>query len=325
MIAAQGILTSRGGKTSHAAVVARGMGKTCVSGAEELEVDLVGKKITTPGGVVISEGDVLSIDGTTGAVFLGEVPVVAERRSCSTSRASTREAGRATRWSRSVHRLISHADELRRLGVRTNADTADDAARARRFGAQGIGLCRTEHMFLGDRRQLVEQLILADGDEERTAALDALLAAAARGLRRHLRGDGRAAGHRPADRPAAARVPARPHRAVGQGRAWPRPRARPSRARHRSCSRRYAGCTSRTRCSACAACGSAWSSPACSRCRCGRSPRPRPSGRRPAATRSRRSWSRWSARCRSSRSSARRPRAIARARSPRRPASTYRR
>jgi len=171
MIAARGILTSRGGKTSHAAVVARGMGKTCVCGAEELEVSTSAKTITLRDGTVVKEGDVLSIDGTTGEVFSGEVAVAPSPV------VEYFESGSATDDDlvQAVDRLISHADAVRRLKVRANADTGEDAARARRFGAQGIGLCRTEHMFLGDRRQLVEDLILADTDSERDAALDALL------------------------------------------------------------------------------------------------------------------------------------------------------
>jgi pyruvate,orthophosphate dikinase len=171
MIAAQGILTSRGGKTSHAAVVARGMGKTCVCGAEELDVDLRGRKFAAPGGVIVSEGDVVSIDGTTGAVYLGEVPV---QPSPVVKYFEGELAAGSDALVSAVDRLITRADEARRLGVRANSDTPEDSERARRFGAQGIGLCRTEHMFLGERRQLVEDLILADGDEQRQAALDAL-------------------------------------------------------------------------------------------------------------------------------------------------------
>ncbi|MCW2673647.1 MAG: pyruvate phosphate dikinase [Frankiales bacterium] len=173
MIAARGILTSRGGKTSHAAVVARGMGKTCVCGAEELEVDTKERTIALKDGTVVHEGDVLSIDGTSGAVFLGEVavtpsPVVQYFE-------GTLAAADADDLVQAVDRLAQHADRSRTMKVRTNADTGEDAQRARRFGAEGIGLCRTEHMFLGDRRQLVEDLILADTDDERSAALDALL------------------------------------------------------------------------------------------------------------------------------------------------------
>jgi pyruvate, orthophosphate dikinase len=171
MIAARGILTSRGGKTSHAAVVARGMGKTCVCGADQLEVDLVGRKFTGPDGVTVSEGDVVSIDGTSGAVFLGEVPVVASPVVEYFER--TLDAG-SDELVAAVDRMMKHADARRRLGVWTNSDTGEDSARAVRFGAEGIGLTRTEHMFLGERRQLVERLILADDDATRKAALDAL-------------------------------------------------------------------------------------------------------------------------------------------------------
>ena len=171
MIAAQGILTSRGGKTSHAAVVARGMGKTCVCGADELEVDVNGRKFTAPGGVTVAEGDVISIDGTSGQVYLGEVAVVA---SPVVEYFEGKIDSSSDELVAAVDRLITHADARRRLGVRTNADNGDDSARAVRFGAQGIGLCRTEHMFLGERRQLVERLILADDDATRQSALDAL-------------------------------------------------------------------------------------------------------------------------------------------------------
>jgi pyruvate,orthophosphate dikinase len=171
MIAAQGILTSRGGKTSHAAVVARGMGKTCVCGAEALEVDVHAKKFKV-NGATVSEGDLLSIDGTTGKIYLGEVAV---QPSPVVQYFEGKVSADADPLVAAVHRLVAHADEVRRLGVWTNADTGEDAARARRFGAEGIGLCRTEHMFLGDRRELVERLILADTDDERQAALDALL------------------------------------------------------------------------------------------------------------------------------------------------------
>ncbi|MEV4412272.1 pyruvate, phosphate dikinase [Catellatospora sp. NPDC049609] len=171
MIAAQGILTSRGGKTSHAAVVARGMGKTCVCGADSVEVDTPAKQFTV-GATVVREGDLISIDGTTGAVYLGEVPV---QPSPVVRYFDGDLAPDADHLVAAVHRLLSHADARRRLGVRTNADTGQDAARARRFGAQGIGLCRTEHMFLGERRAMVERLILADGPDEQQHALDALL------------------------------------------------------------------------------------------------------------------------------------------------------
>ena len=171
MIAARGILTSRGGKTSHAAVVARGMGKTCVCGADELEVDVRGGRFTAPDGVIVSEGDVISIDGTSGAVYLGEVPVTPSPV------VQYFEGGLAPESDElvaAVHALMTHADTKRRLGVWANADNGPDCARARRFSAGGVGLVRTEHMFLGDRRQLVERLILADDETEQKAALDAL-------------------------------------------------------------------------------------------------------------------------------------------------------
>ncbi|HSF27093.1 MAG TPA: pyruvate, phosphate dikinase [Actinomycetes bacterium] len=175
MIAAQGVLTSRGGKTSHAAVVARGMGKTCVCGADALEVDTKAARFTTSDGTVVSEGDVISIDGTSGEVFLGEVPVAPSPVVRYFEGELDPAAPDADELVVAVHRIMSHADATRRLGVRANADTPEDAARARRFGAGGIGLDRTEHMFLGERRQHVEDLILATTEAERRAALDALL------------------------------------------------------------------------------------------------------------------------------------------------------
>jgi pyruvate,orthophosphate dikinase len=179
MIAAAGILTSRGGKTSHAAVVARGMGKTAVCGAESLDVDTRARTLTTSDGTVVREGDVLSIDGSTGDVFLGEVPVVPSAVVTYFERglaAAIAEADHDTsELIRAVDRLMRHADASRRLRVRANADTPEDAARARSMGAQGIGLLRTEHMFLGERKVHVERLILADSDDERREALDALL------------------------------------------------------------------------------------------------------------------------------------------------------
>ena len=175
MVAAQGILTSRGGKTSHAAVVARGMGKTCVCGAESIDVSSNDRRFTTRSGVEVNEGNVISIDGTSGDVFLGEVPVVDSPVVQYFEGELDPESPDAGDLVAAVHRLIRHADGLRRMTVRTNADVGEDAARARRFGAQGIGLCRTEHMFLGDRRALVEALILADTEEERDRQLAELL------------------------------------------------------------------------------------------------------------------------------------------------------
>ena len=177
MIAAAGILTSRGGKTSHAAVVARGMGKTAVCGAEELDVDVAAKLLRVDDRTIL-EGDLLSIDGSTGEVFLGDVPVkpspVVLYLEHGLDHAVADADPETALLVKSVDRLLAHADETRRLRVRANADTAEDAARARHLGAEGIGLTRTEHMFLGDRRVLIERVILADGDD-RQEALDALL------------------------------------------------------------------------------------------------------------------------------------------------------
>ncbi|MFF1696182.1 pyruvate, phosphate dikinase [Streptomyces sp. NPDC058257] len=175
MIAAEGILTSRGGKTSHAAVVARGMGKTCVCGAEEIEVDTKRRRLTSANGAIVEEGDVVSIDGSTGKVYLGEVPVVPSPVVEYFEGRMHAGADDADELVGAVHRIMAYADRVRRLRVRANADNAEDALRARRFGAQGIGLCRTEHMFLGERREMVERLILADADVEREEALKELL------------------------------------------------------------------------------------------------------------------------------------------------------
>lgn len=154
---AQGILTSRGGKTSHAAVVARGMGKPCVSGCEAIHIDDV-KKCATIGDTTLHEGDVITIDGGTGAVYAGEVPTV------------------RAQFTEDMATLLKWADQVARLKVMANADTPEDAQRAREFGAMGIGLCRTERMFNAtDRLPIVQEMILADTPEERQAALDRLL------------------------------------------------------------------------------------------------------------------------------------------------------
>ena len=170
MVAAQGILTARGGKTSHAAVVARGMGRPAVCGTESIEVN-VDEKFFTCGDVRVHEGDLISIDGTTGAVFLGEVAVVPSVVTEYVQGIVDPGAATSTALIKSIHRIITHADSVRRMSVRANADTPEDAEIARRMGAQGIGLTRTEHMFLGDRRVLVETLVLATTDEERTEVL----------------------------------------------------------------------------------------------------------------------------------------------------------
>ncbi|RRR84099.1 pyruvate, phosphate dikinase [Streptomyces sp. RP5T] len=173
MIAAQAVLTSRGGKTSHAAVVARGMGKVCVCGAEELSVDIEDRHFTAPDGTVHEEGTIVSVDGSAGCVYAGSVPLTdsAVIRYLESGATGEDTSGVVD----AVARVLARADGVRRLEVRANADTPEDAARARRFGAQGVGLCRTEHMFLGERRKLVEAMILARDESEREDALSALL------------------------------------------------------------------------------------------------------------------------------------------------------
>ena len=153
MKAAQGILTVRGGMTSHAAVVARGMGKCCVSGCSAINMDEAGKNFEL-GGTVYHEGDWLSLDGSTGKIYAGAIPTV--------DASIGGEFGRVMGW----------ADKYRRLGVRTNADTPHDAAQARKFGAEGIGLCRTEHMFFNeDRIPAIREMICSDTVEQREKAL----------------------------------------------------------------------------------------------------------------------------------------------------------
>jgi pyruvate,orthophosphate dikinase len=175
MVAAQAVLTSRGGKTSHAAVVARGMGKVCVCGAEGISVDTRERRFTA-GGVTVPESTVISVDGTEGVVRLGAVPLVDSEVMRYFDGGDVPPGDHPAREAvHDVQGLMEQADAVRRLEVRANADTPGDAARARRFGAQGIGLCRTEHMFLGDRRPLVEAMILAHSETEREASLAALL------------------------------------------------------------------------------------------------------------------------------------------------------
>jgi pyruvate, orthophosphate dikinase len=155
--AARGILTSEGGKASHAALVARGMGRPCVCGASELEIDLAHERVTV-GETTIGKGDRIAIDGSAGIVTLDDVPLV------------------EARWSEEFEAVLSWCDELRRLGVRANADTPQDARRARRFGAEGIGLCRTEHMFMAaDRQPKMRAMIMAADEQARRAALAELL------------------------------------------------------------------------------------------------------------------------------------------------------
>ncbi len=157
MHAAEGILTTRGGMTSHAAVVARGMGKPCVSGAGALRIDYRTATLTVSGRK-LAKGDVITIDGTTGQVLVGEVAMLQPE------------------MSGEFARLMEWADAHRRMAVRTNAETPADARAARGFGAEGIGLCRTEHMFFeGERIVAVREMILSETEQGRRAALDKLL------------------------------------------------------------------------------------------------------------------------------------------------------
>jgi len=156
--AAEGIVTSRGGKASHAALVARGMGKPCVAGAGELEIDLNAKRVRA-GDTELSEGDRIAIDGSTGVVTADDVEL------------------EEVEMSEDFKTVLAWADELRSLGVRANADTPEDASKAREFGAEGVGLCRSEHIFLGtENQQRMQDMIMAEDDDERGAALDDLLA-----------------------------------------------------------------------------------------------------------------------------------------------------
>ncbi|HLS44323.1 MAG TPA: pyruvate, phosphate dikinase [Ornithinicoccus sp.] len=156
-IAAQGVLTAHGGMTSHAAVVARGMGKPCVAGASALKIDATAKKVTI-GDTVLHEGDTITLDGSTGEVYLGALELVPPQ------------------INEDFSAVVGWADEVRRMGVRANADTGEDAARAREFGAEGIGLCRTEHMFMAeDRLPAVREMILAESEEARATALEKIL------------------------------------------------------------------------------------------------------------------------------------------------------
>ena len=181
MVAATGVLTARGGKTSHAAVVARGMGKTCVCGADALEIDAAAKTVRVAGREeVLTSSSIIAIDGQSGEVFLGEVPVVDSpvmtylRRGLETALDTAGDVD-TRELVTSVDRIMRHSDAVGRLQVRANADTPDDARHAIHRGAQGVGLCRTEHMFLGERKQFVQNLILAESDDEREKALAALL------------------------------------------------------------------------------------------------------------------------------------------------------
>ena len=225
MAVAQGILTARGGATSHAAVVARQIGKPCVAGCAELVIDYATQdRAQHATGAEFAEGDWISLDGSTGEVFLGALPTVRARFEDQPE----------------LQHVLGWADEIRRMGVWTNADKPEEAAQARSYGAEGIGLCRTEHMFReGERLEIVRDAILVANVATRAKAQGRGRRGArrrrcrggrpvrrrdgqARGppagrLRGHLQGDGRPAGRHPPDRPAAARVPAEPRGAAGQG------------------------------------------------------------------------------------------------------------
>ncbi len=202
MHSAVGILTSTGGMTSHAAVVARGWGRCCVAGAGEITIDEKARKIKVAG-KTFRPNDVLSIDGSTGEVMAGSI------------------ATQEPKLSGDFATIMKWADKYRTLKVRTNADTPADAKRAREFGAQGIGLCRTEHMFFeGDRIKAMRAMILASNEKERRHGTEGPVAAAAERFRRHLQGDEGPAGDDPPARSAAARVPAA--RGEDAKRKWPR-------------------------------------------------------------------------------------------------------
>ena len=194
MHAAEGVVTTRGGMTSHAAVVARGMGKPCVSGVSAIRIDY-NRQTMTVGGVTLKKGDILTIDGGSGEVMQGAAAMVKPEMT----------GDFAT--------LMTWADSVRRMKVRANAETPADARVARSFGAEGIGLCRTEHMFFDSERIVaVREMILADNEQGRRAALGQAPADAAPGLRRTVRDHDRAPGHHPTARPAAARIPAQDRR-----------------------------------------------------------------------------------------------------------------
>ncbi|WP_042418236.1 pyruvate, phosphate dikinase [Streptacidiphilus anmyonensis] len=176
MLAAEAVLTSRGGRTSHAAVVARGLGKVCVCGAESLRVEPGHERFTTADGTVVSAGDVISVDGTLGTVHLGALPLTDSPVSAHLLGGLPEvEDSDTVDLVGAVGMMLQHADRSSRMQVRANADTPEDAAKALTLGARGIGLCRTEHMFLGERRQLVEDMVLADTASGRDAALARLL------------------------------------------------------------------------------------------------------------------------------------------------------
>ena len=269
MIASEGILTSQGGATSHAAVVARGMGKPAVVGAESMLIDLRARQFTVKGEVV-KEGDELTIDGTTGNVYRGMMQMA------------------AAKLTPQFEHILKWADEYRRLGVYANADTPEDAKKARDFGAEGIGLCRTEHMFMEQERlPVVQEMIMAETPDSRRKCLEQLLPMQREDFRGILRAmKGLPVTIRLLDPPlheflAEPRRPAR----RGDG-AASQSQGRPGRplGRRNDCCVACACCTKRTRCSACASAASASSSLRSIRCRSARSWKPPPNSRKNAST-----------------------------------------
>ena len=254
--AAKGILTAEGGKASHAALVARGMGRPAVTGAADLDIDLHAREVHV-GDRVLHEGDLIAIDGSTGQITLDDVPLVTP--------------GVDPRF----ETVLGWCDELRTLGVRANADSPEDARRASEFGAEGIGLCRTEHMFMAAGPPAQDAAHGHGRGRGRPAGrARRAAAAAAGGLRGALRGDDGASGRDPAAGPAAARVPARSRRARGADRRGAPARHSRSWASSSTSSSVCARSKRATRCSAREACGSGCSTPRSTRCRCGPSSGP---------------------------------------------------
>ena len=251
MHAAEGVVTTRGGMTSHAAVVARGMGKPCVSGVSAIRIDYAGQTMTA-GGKTLKKGDILTIDGGSGEVMAGAAPMVKPEMT----------GDFAT--------LMTWADAVRRMKVRANAETAADARTARSFGAEGIGLCRTEHMFFdGERIVAVREMILADNEAGSPRRARQASPDAAQGLRRTVRDHERPAGHDPPARPAAARVPA------AHGRGDRRGRQGDEGERGEIAGALGGAARVQSRCSASAACASPSAIPRSPRCRRARSSRAR--------------------------------------------------
>ena len=256
MFVSQGILTATGGMTSHAAVVGRQMGKPSIVGAGALEIDETRRQFSV-GGHTVKEGDYISFDGLSGEVKIARV--ASKPSEILQVLEGSLDAKKSAIYQR-FERLLSWADKYRRMGIRANADQPDQAEIAYAFGARGIGLCRTEHMFFGEGRiPIVQKMILADNEADRRAALDELLPLQREdfyGVFKAMRGH---RGHDSDDRSAAARVPAQARRAHGGRRPARNGRGRPdaSSTRSASCCIASSSSTSSTRCSVIAACASA--------------------------------------------------------------------